>query len=66
MAPSGPGPCDYTAATERALYAFSGTTCYWPDCSTPVIVFVADEPYSNVEIAHIEGPIQDHRDTTSR
>jgi len=43
------------AATERALYAYSGTTCYYPDCKTPVIVFVEDEPVSNVEIAHIKG-----------
>lgn len=55
MASSGPGPRDYTAATERALYAFSGTTCYFPGCKTPVIVFVENEPFSNVEIAHIRG-----------
>jgi hypothetical protein len=55
MASSGSGPRDYAAATERALYAFSGTTCYFPDCKTPVIVFVEGEPFSNVEIAHIRG-----------
>lgn len=55
MSPSGPGPRDYVAATERALYAYSGTTCYYPDCKTPVIVFIEGEPVSNVEIAHIKG-----------
>lgn len=49
------GPRDYTVATERALYAYSGTTCYWPDCKASVIVFIEDEPFSNVEIAHIRG-----------
>lgn len=52
---SGPGPRDYAAATERALYAFSGTKCYFPNCSEPVIVFVGGEPVSNVHIAHIRG-----------
>ncbi len=51
----GSGPRNYTAATERALYAFSGTRCYFPDCPEPVIVFVDDEPVSNVHIAHIRG-----------
>lgn len=55
MSTAGPGPRDYVAATERALYAFSGTTCYFPECPTPVITFVGDEPVSNVEIAHIRG-----------
>jgi hypothetical protein len=41
----------------RALYAFSGTTCYFPGCGTLVIVFVGEEPVSNVEIAHIRGAI---------
>jgi len=58
MPPSGPGPRDYAAATERALYAYSDTTCYYPDCKTPVIVFVEGEPVSNVEIAHIKGAYQ--------
>jgi hypothetical protein len=55
MASSAPGPRDYVAATERALYAFSGTTCYYPNCKAPVIVFFKGEPFSNVEIAHIQG-----------
>ena len=55
MGSTGPGPRSYAVATERALYAFSGTTCYFPDCLTPVITFVGDEPVSNVEIAHIHG-----------
>jgi hypothetical protein len=49
------GPRDYTAGTERALYAYAGTTCYFPDCSRPVIVFVNDEPVCDMEIAHICG-----------
>lgn len=52
---SQPGPRDYTAGTERALYAFSAATCYFPDCPTRVVVFVNGEPVSNVEIAHIRG-----------
>ena len=55
MAKSGPGPRDYLAATVRALYAYSGTKCYFPDCKEPVIVFVRGEPISNVAIAHIRG-----------
>jgi hypothetical protein len=52
-----PGPHDYTVGIVRALYAFSGTTCYFPGCETRVIVFVGEEPVSNVEIAHIRGAI---------
>ena len=55
MSLSEPGPRDYTQGTERALYAFSGTTCYFPGCETRVIVIVGDEPVSNVEIADIGG-----------
>jgi len=55
MSKLGPGPRDYTAGTERALYAFSGTTCYFPDCTAPVIVFVGGEPVCNVQIAHVFG-----------
>lgn len=55
MASSGPGPRDYLAGTERALYAFARTTCYFPGCKTPVIVFVEGEPVSNAQIAHIRG-----------
>lgn len=38
----------------RALYAYSGTKCYFPDCKEPV-VFVKGEPISNVAMAHIRG-----------
>lgn len=55
MSSEGPGPRAYAVATERALYAFSDLTCYFPECPTPVIVFVGDEPVSNVDIAHIRG-----------
>ncbi len=50
-----PGPRDYTTGTERALFAFSGTTCYFPGCTAKVIIFVENEPVSNVQIAHIRG-----------
>lgn len=50
-----PGPREYTVGTERALYTFSGMACYFPDCSTPVIVFVNNEPVCNVQIAHVRG-----------
>jgi hypothetical protein len=55
MASSGPGPRDYRVGTERALYAFARTTCYFPGCKSPVIVFVEGEPVSNAQIAHIRG-----------
>src|ERR1700722_1625133 len=55
MTKSGPGPRDYTSGTERALYTFSGMACYFPDCSTPVIVFVNGEPVCNAQIAHVRG-----------
>ncbi len=54
-ASSAPGPRDYLVGTERALYAFARTTCYFPGCKTPVIVFVEGEPVSNAQIAHIRG-----------
>jgi hypothetical protein len=57
MSTSGPGPRDYTQGTERALYAFSAMTCYFPDCPTRVIILVDGEPVSNVEIAHIRGAV---------
>jgi hypothetical protein len=57
MPSSGRGPRDYTQGTERALYTFSATTCYFPDCPARVIVLVDGEPVSNVEIAHIRGAV---------
>lgn len=53
-----PGPRDYTTGTERALFAFSGTTCYFPGCTAKVLIFVGSEPVSNVQIAHISGANQ--------
>jgi hypothetical protein len=50
-----PGRREYTVGTERALYTFSGMACYFPDCLTPVIVFVNGEPVCNVQIAHVRG-----------
>jgi hypothetical protein len=58
------GPRDYTVGTERALYTFSGTTCYFPECATQVVVFICDEPVSNVQIAHIRGAKPGSPDTT--
>jgi hypothetical protein len=55
MASSDPGPRDYLVGTERALYAFARTNCYFPGCKTPIIVFVEGEPVSNAQIAHIRG-----------
>lgn len=49
------GPRDYTAGTERALFDLAQGTCYYPDCSTPTIVFVEGVPVTNVQIAHIYG-----------
>lgn len=37
MAP--PGQRDYRTGTERALFAFSGTTCYFPGCTAKFIIF---------------------------
>lgn len=53
-----PGPRNYTTGTERALFAFSRTTCYFPGCTAKVIIFVENEPVSNVQIAHIRGANQ--------
>lgn len=55
MAKSTPGPRDYTQGTERALFTFSGMSCYYPQCSVPVVVFIDEEPVCNVQIAHIHG-----------
>lgn len=59
MTKSSPGPRDYTAGTERALFALSGMTCYFPDCPVPVVVFVNNEPVCNVQIGHIHGARRD-------
>lgn len=53
MSKSSPGPRQYTSATVRALYALSGTTCYYPDCPRSVVTFIDDEPFTEVHIAHI-------------
>jgi hypothetical protein len=45
----------YRAGVERALFTLSAGSCYFPDCSTPVVVFVENHPVVNVEIAHIHG-----------
>lgn len=50
-----PGPRDYSVATERALYQLAKGSCYAPQCDVPATVFVEDEPFSNLEIAHIHG-----------
>lgn len=55
MSKLNPGPRDYTQGTERALFTFSGMSCYFPECSIPVVVFIDEEPVCNVQIAHIHG-----------
>ena len=47
------GPRDYSQPTRAALAVLSRGTCYFPDCQRPVIVFIDDEPYVDVHIAHI-------------
>lgn len=50
-----PGPRDYRAGSERALYLLSQGTCYFPSCTEPVIRFIEDVPVSNMHITHICG-----------
>lgn len=59
MSKSSPGPRQYTSATVRALYALSGTTCYYPDCPRSVVTFIDDEPFTEVQIAHIRAASPD-------
>jgi hypothetical protein len=54
-----PGPRDYLARTEAALFALSGTTCYFPGCQTKVIAIIEGEPFINVQIAHIRSAKRD-------
>lgn len=44
---------DHPAETRAALAAVSQGPCYFPGCSTPIVVFLGDRPVVNVEIAHI-------------
>ena len=48
-----PGPRAYTNATRTALSSLANGCCYFPGCSTPIVVFVEGEPFLNVDIAHI-------------
>jgi len=48
-----PGPRDYSAGARAALVALANGKCYFPDCLTPIVVFLEDEPFVNFEIAHI-------------
>jgi hypothetical protein len=49
------GPRDYGVAVERALYRVARGTCYYPDCTQPVIAVVEGTHVVAVEIAHIRG-----------
>ena len=49
------GPRDYKSGTEKALFHLCSGTCYFPDCSTPVIRTVGEHRIVEVEIAHIRG-----------
>lgn len=55
MSSSGRGPHNYSAGTVNGLFALSGTTCYFPNCSRQVVTFIDDEAFTDVEIAHIYG-----------
>lgn len=48
-----PGARDYTDTTRTALAVLSRGSCYFPGCERPVIVMLDDEPYVDVQIAHI-------------
>lgn len=43
----------YSPATIHALAALSEGRCYFPGCSTPIIVFIGKAPRINAQIAHI-------------
>ncbi|MBT8161461.1 MULTISPECIES: hypothetical protein [Arthrobacter] len=55
MSSSSRGPRDYSSGTVKGLFALSGTTCYFPDCPRPVVVFIDDEAFTEAKIAHIYG-----------
>ncbi|WP_442542589.1 hypothetical protein ACSBOX_11605 [Arthrobacter sp. KN11-1C] len=59
MSKSSPGPRSYSSATVRALFTLSGTTCYFPDCPRSVVTFIDDEPFTEVQIAHIRAASSD-------
>jgi hypothetical protein len=44
---------DHPAETRAALAAVSRGPCYFPGCSTPIVVVLGDRPVVNVEIARI-------------
>jgi hypothetical protein len=45
----------YRSGVTAALMALAKGTCYYPKCTTLLIQFVEDEPWLQVEIAHIRG-----------
>ncbi|PKW17634.1 HNH endonuclease [Saccharopolyspora spinosa] len=47
------GKRNYTAGDRAGLISLSQGSCYWPGCSTPVLVFVKGRPKINLQIAHI-------------
>ena len=44
---------DYSAETRAALATLSQGHCYFPGCSTPIVVLLGDRPVVNVEIVRI-------------
>jgi hypothetical protein len=44
---------DYSAETRAALATLSQGSCYFPGCSTPIVILVGDRPIVNVEIVRI-------------
>lgn len=46
---------NYRTGVTAALMAFGTGRCYYPGCDVPLIKFVDDEPWLQLEIAHIRG-----------
>jgi hypothetical protein len=47
------GPRDYTRGTTAALLTLAHGTCYYPNCSVPIILFTGGKPQPNFMTAHI-------------
>lgn len=50
---------NYTPSTRAAPASLSQGTCYFPGCTTPILVMVGTSPDLNVHIAHIRGAEDD-------
>lgn len=46
-------PRYYSVGTRAALAALSYGTCYWPECSVPIVTLVNRRYRMNLQIAHI-------------